>query len=653
VPDYRISLGNNETQTSNRPNYTHNEPIIHQKIHRKPVPALRAKPQSKGFTVSPIKINSQVERQEALLPPSGIQYEKKENKFSFQDLNVVRPVEKNANFWYPRTGKENEPLKRSISKKIRELLQPHRTQLEEASKFQHEADSKMNLCRSKTPQLGYEHNPFRILRYTSDMTDKTRLHFQESHFAQIDIYASTVQQRGPLLTPTILSQKFLVRPYKRDLFRLRALFIWIVQNIRPEYHQKRNDLILLQKQQAYLIQYQKQIEKPSLLKQKLSKTPQEEENEPCLMDKLDSIDLLQEEALLLATHFRESPEKVLGKRTCQSAFGMAHLFTDMAIAAGFEDTQVVYGYLKGCYREEQPLPINHAWCAVNIEGEYRFIDCWMASPFHPHNDNKMEPHWFLTEPLDMIMTHLPEKRKEQHLSRSITHHAFFSVPYVRNVFFWHKMFVIDYITHQSEEDGIIYISIQMLPETSCYVEIEAENGIVARGLAQCFKDENEDRLCKIKAVLPIGHTQGWLKIYAGPKALQNGSNLQVIQKNHYKLALCMKVTADQPSSGFDFVKLHTDHNDFYIQEPQCYQLYPLQTYHFTIKGSRPSYRATHHKLAIKSPNGKLHKLMYQPQDQLYEAAVKVSGAGKWSLICLLHHTGGWYTVAEWRCSIPE
>ncbi|CAO3697717.1 unnamed protein product [Rhizopus stolonifer] len=187
-------------------------------------------------------------------------------------------------------------------------------------------------------------------RHTNDMADKTRLHFQESHFAQIDIYASTVQQRGPLLTPTILSQKFLVRPYRRDLFRLRALFVWIVQNIRPEYHQKRNDLILLQKQQAYLIQYQKQMEKPSLLKQKLSKTSQEEENGPCLMDKLDSIDLLQEEALLLATHFRESPEKVLGKRTCQSAFGMAHLFTDMAIAAGFEDTQIVYGYLKGCYR---------------------------------------------------------------------------------------------------------------------------------------------------------------------------------------------------------------------------------------------------------------------------------------------------------------
>lgn len=189
-------------------------------------------------------------------------------------------------------------------------------------------------------------------RHTRNVADNTGLQFHESDFIQIDTYASTVQQRGPLLTPAILSQKFLVRPYRKELFRLRALFIWIIQNIRPEYHQKRNDLLLLQKQQAYLMQryQQRQCEKASLLKQKLGRIAHasEEENDVPLIDRLDAMSLLQEEAMLLSAHVNESPEKVLEKRICKSAFGIAHLFVDMAISAGFKEAKVVYGYLKGC-----------------------------------------------------------------------------------------------------------------------------------------------------------------------------------------------------------------------------------------------------------------------------------------------------------------
>lgn len=58
--------------------------------------------------------------------------------------------------------------------------------------------------------------------------------------------------------------------------------------------------------------------------------------------------LLQEEAVLLSNYMNETAEQVLEKRTCKSAFGMARLFVDMVIAAGFEDARVIYGYLKGC-----------------------------------------------------------------------------------------------------------------------------------------------------------------------------------------------------------------------------------------------------------------------------------------------------------------
>lgn len=213
-----------------------------------------------------------------------------------------------------------------------------------------------------------------VIRHTKNEMDKNGpplLEFKESDFIQIDNYASTVQQRGPLLTPFILSQKFLVRPYKKDLFRLRSLFIWLVQNIRPDYHQKRNDLILLQKQSQLLQQqHEKQqihVEMPpsttksTNIRQRLSKltahldsTDHGDTNNDEMVEKLDAMDLLQEESNLLLEssndYINESAGQVLETRSCKSAFGMAHLFVAMALAAGFEDAQVVHGYLKGCYQ---------------------------------------------------------------------------------------------------------------------------------------------------------------------------------------------------------------------------------------------------------------------------------------------------------------
>ncbi|KAI9251274.1 hypothetical protein EDC94DRAFT_289493 [Helicostylum pulchrum] len=457
----------------------------------------------------------------------------------------------------------------------------------------------------------------------------------------------TVQQRGPLLTPTLLSQKFLVRPYKRDLFRLRALFIWIVHNIRPDYHQKRNDLVLLQKQ--LLMQPPAAVfvpSKSSHLKQRLSRIALSDDHHTSddsstTALKLDAMDLLQEESKLLLEaandHIRETADDVLETRTSP------------------KDTDKL---------ENTKLPINHAWCSVKIDGEYRFIDCWLASPFYAQNETKMEPHWFLTQPLDMIMTHLPKDPNNQFLGPPLTQHAFFSLPHVRNAFFWHQLQVLEFKSQAENANGVFYLSLKLDKHISCYAETEGDDGTTTRGLAQCLTDEH--RICKIKAVLPPHQSQGWLKVYAGTKLAKSSTTThhpqpEIVHKNHYPLAMCIRIRIRQPTSRtvvepFDFVQLYMDHNEFYIQEPQCHRLYPLQKYNFSIRGNRlDNYnRATaHHKLAIKSPGGRLIKLMYYPQDQTYDGTVTVSEAGKWSLICLLHHTGGWYTVASWTCHIAK
>lgn len=299
---------------------------------------------------------------------------------------------------------------------------------------------------------------------------------------------------------------------------------------------------------------------------------------------------------------------------------------------------------------------------VKIDGEYRSVDCWLASPFYPQNEGKMETHWFLTRPVDMILSHFPKDPLKQFLESPITQYAFFNIPYVRNAFFWNRLQVMDYKTQVNHGNSVFYLNLKLESnDISCYSETEGEDGITSRGLAQCLVTE-EERICQIKAVLPPNQTQGWLKVYVGPKLARANTTTQqqqVVHKHQYPLAMCIRIRQRVPEPGpFDFVQLYLDHNEFYVQEPQCYRLYPLQRYNFVIRSSNQIYassssnrRAVHHKLAIKSPSGRLVKLMYFPQDQTYDGNVLVAEAGKWSLICLLHHTGGWYTVATWHCSV--
>ncbi|KAI8365539.1 hypothetical protein BD560DRAFT_401828 [Blakeslea trispora] len=284
----------------------------------------------------------------------------KEDTLSNSSTLSTPNSKRTTNFWYPRTESQTEPLeplKRGLSKKLRGLLQPHRTQLEErGSKEQYHQDFLSSLERCQTPNSAYDDSPFEVLNQLQEVSEPIQL--DESELAQIDSYASTVQQRGPLLTPAILSQKFLTRPYKRDLFKLRALFIWVTQNIRPEYHQKRNDLILLQKQKDMMASQPPMTpHRTSNFRQRFSKMTQYDVDAPPVDEiKLDAMYILEEEAKMLTVaaqslskYMGESAEQVLQQRSCKSAFGMAHLFVQMVLAAGFNDAQVVYGYLKGYY----------------------------------------------------------------------------------------------------------------------------------------------------------------------------------------------------------------------------------------------------------------------------------------------------------------
>ncbi|KAI9268320.1 hypothetical protein BDA99DRAFT_546509 [Phascolomyces articulosus] len=326
------------------------------------------------------------------------------------------------------------------------------------------------------------------------------------------------------------------------------------------------------------------------------------------------------------------------------------------------EAQVIYGYLRGhndiMAADGMPAE-NHAWCSVKVGGEYRFVDCWLASPYYPTNMSKMESHWFLCPPLDMIYTHFPTNPVDQYLEPPISITSFFALPYACLPFFHHHIQVLQYDPSNLIDDAICHITLQVDPDIACYAEVETRSQldvtrtqlVRTRGLAQCLDNEDQrGRICKIKAQLPSDQWMGWLKIYAGPRIIPSTIGQQEkVNSKHYPLALSLRLSRQQQQQHkqflpFEFVQLHLCQYEFYVQEPQCHQLYPLQKYHFSVKSNQ-----MHHKLAIRSPSGRLYKLMYYPHDHTYDGTITVGEVGQWTLVCLLHHAGGLYVVASWDC----
>ncbi|ORX50816.1 hypothetical protein DM01DRAFT_1363563 [Hesseltinella vesiculosa] len=360
----------------------------------------------------------------------------------------------------------------------------------------------------------------------------------------------------------------------------------------------------------------------------------------------------------------------------------------MALAAGMEEARVVFGYLRA--PKDTIENASHAWCCVKIEGEYRFVDCWLAFPSQPQNKYQIEEHWFLTKPPDMIYTHFPCEPHDQCLEPAISLETFFALPYVWPTFFAHRLKMIRYNpdTLIVTDDQMCHLTIRVDPNTICIAMVETEDGQVMRALAQCrfaqTIDGHPEKVYKIKAVLPKNAPHGWLKLFVAPLEWldthmfyrpdmpSNDINSMVDNYSgnggHMSSSTAMTLTLQVPDlaavfpltqhvSGhvrsalpehpFGFVHLHPCQYEFNVQEPQCYYLYPLQTYNFFIRGGE-----SHHKLAIRSPGGKLFKLMYYPQDHLYDGSVTLSEVGKWTLICLTHNSTGWLVVATWMCTHP-
>ncbi|KAE8150102.1 hypothetical protein BDV25DRAFT_140157 [Aspergillus avenaceus] len=358
----------------------------------------------------------------------------------------------------------------------------------------------------------------------------------------VDKSARFVNSLPPMTNPMSLAQGYVCRPYKSDVQRLRAIFTWVSEKIAWD--------------------------------------------EPVEEVGIDMKRVLQTK--------RGSPQEV------------AFLVREMCAAVGLH-ADVIKGFLKTpgeIFELDSLSRTNHWWNAVLVDGEWRFMDCSLASPTNPrrnqfvtNNTSAAESWYFLARPLEFCYTHVPQLDEEQHICPPISPDVLLALPTACPPYFKMGLQFPDYDTSLIRIDGLEAMQVRLFvpPDVECAAEVEApafardadgdffESGEVVRKRALVQPDwVSGQKRITVKAVLPGDEGQGMLKVFAGKKGLMHSS-----RDIPHPLALALPILHTGDNPPYEFVLRHpTPHaqrHDLYIMQPQCSRLAVNNTFVFAVR----------------------------------------------------------------------
>lgn len=461
---------------------------------------------------------------------------------------------------------------------------------------------------------------------------------QAINFSLIDKNAKFINSLPPMTNPVSLATGFVCRPYRSDVQRLRAIFTWVSEKIRWEED------------------FDGEVDAKHIIQNK-----------------------------------RGSAEEV------------AVLVMEMCRAVGIH-ANVVRGYLKspGEVLEMGVTPVsNHWWNTVIVDGEWRAMDCSLASPSHPRRGqyssagNQAESWYFLTRPTEICWTHVPERHSEQHICPPMANEVLMALPCACPPFFKNLLEMVDYDTSlvRIEDLELVHIKFTCPADIECVAEVEVrgfqrdqdgdlfESGEIVkkRALAQAEWVGGQKRYT-IKAVLPGDEGQGVLKVYAGKRGLMHS-----IKDIPHPVAFALPIIHSGDNPPYQFLTRHpTPHaqrHDLYVAQPQCQRLAVNNTFVFAVRqhpsslstgspnpgasspipfirpssamsmsnssasGSNPSTSNNAYttkkpaKLAIQAPSGKILRLMRKEEGG--GRTGEAGDGGTWETIIKCGETGVW------------
>lgn len=357
----------------------------------------------------------------------------------------------------------------------------------------------------------------------------------------VDKAARFVSSLPPMTTPASLAQGYVCRPYRSDVQRLRAIFTWVSEKIAWE---------------------------------------------------------------------EDFEGEVSARRVIQTRRGCAEevavLTMEMCLSMGIH-AEVVRGYLKSPGEMPslgQHAPPNHWWNAVLADGEWRILDCSLASPSHPKRSlyssapsQAAESWYFLARPLEACYTHIPQCVEQQHIVPPLSPEILLSLPCACPPYFRNELRMYDYDTSllRLENLDLAHITLVVPGDIELFAAVTSqsyardsdgdlfESGdlITTPALAQALWVGGQKRYI-VKAVLPSSSSEATLKIYAGKRGLMHS-----IRDNPHPLALALPLSHEGTNPPFEFLTRHpTPHamrHDLYVAQPQCRTLAVNNTFVFAVR----------------------------------------------------------------------
>ncbi|KAJ1743781.1 hypothetical protein LPJ68_000587 [Coemansia sp. RSA 1086] len=466
-------------------------------------------------------------------------------------------------------------------------------------------------------------------------------HPETMDWSKVDRQMSMLRVTSAKLTVEVLATMHVGRPFNRPIERVRAVFIWIANNVQYDTS--------------------------------TAATTEEFEQQ-------------------------EEPAMVLQRRRSRGP-GFAYLFDAMMDALGIE-AHTVRGYLRQpldtCRGAVLPAA-NHVWNAVCLDGEYRIVDTACAARSHPLNAESSTDTWFfLAPPREAIFTHFPLDAQQQFVDPVVPLPAFWLLPYVRPAFFTCRIKLLNLPQAPRialKDDAVVPLVLCVRDATLgvfAEVELHDPNGsgrIVARQplLAQCM-DYRGKRMVKVLVSVRASDAHGLIKIYCGTRVPlrpkrpdaspqkahkvlgflnprdrrapahdysrirdvdEDGSITTVATARTFPLVCALPVTHTGRNNAVPLVQPNaTTPSEFYIKEPTSAQLHLGESvlFHLLPVGDE---RLFH--MQLRSPSGQQFKFVYQPSDQGYVLRHTVKERGAW-IIIFHSDSEGWMPIASYTCT---
>lgn len=484
--------------------------------------------------------------------------------------------------------------------------------------------------------------------------------FHAVNLSLVDKNARFINSLPPMTNPVSLATGFVCRPYRSDIQRLRAIFIWVSEKVTWE-------------------------------------------------------DGFESEV--------ECRRTIQAKRGCAEEVAFLVLEMCAAVGIHAEVIRG-YLKTPGEVPELGIMPRpNHFWNAVIVDGEWRIMDCSLAAPSNPRRGlyssaggQTAESWWFLTRPSEICWTHIPEQQENQHLCPPMAFEVLLALPCACPPYFKSSLHMAEYDTSlvRIEDLELVHVKFTVPSDIECVAEVEArafvrdadgdlfESGdvIKKRALAQAEWIGGQKRYT-VKALLPGDEGHGTLKIYAGKRGLMHS-----IKDIPHPLAFALPIIHTGDNPAYEFLTRHpTPHaqrHDLYVAQPQCQRLALNNTFVFAVRqhpstlasspnpggtspipfmrpssamsftnssasGSNPSTSSAYTskkpaKLAIQSPGGKVLRLMRKEEKVqstsqglekgdggTWETIIKVGERGVWRGLVLADRSARWCVFAEWTC----